>query len=378
MRRTLPFSANTNWAIRSHMILTLDNFYHDQIEWDEKLVSRIVVHPQQSPLCPPGPLYADNSQDSRIVNWHKKATATFDLACYFASNISVSGIGLLWRGNSLITASDLMPPYWKRIVFNNNLSNPYEDIKLPYREIEEPCISAIAYGHDNYGHVLIEMLPRLIAALHLTKNNGIQSRVLLRDDCPEWLREILTQYVGISNIVYFDPKRERILLRRGIFPTYAYLGGGFHPATSSLLDSIDNLPAHQLQRTGHFFLSRTSLQQKSGRRFCENEQDLVDIASREFDVNIVYPETLNWNEQINIFRSAKSVTGLYGSALHAAILADQNLITGIIGLVNAVQTHIAGLRQQRTTYQISGFNLELSYKVPTDKFRRMMDGIVNS
>lgn len=361
------------------MILTRDNFYHDQLEWDEKLVSRIVVHPQQSPLCPRGPLYADNSKDSRIVSWHsKKPTAAFDMACYFVSNISVSGIGLLWKGNSLITTNDLMPPYWKRIVFSNNLSNPQEDIKLPIREIEDPCICAIAYGHDNYGHVLIEMLPRIMAALQLTKNNNIKAKVLLRTDCQEWLREILTKHVEIHDIVYFDPSHERVLLKRGIFPTYSYLGGGFHPATASLLDSISNLPEHKEQREGHFFLSRTSIQQKNGRRFCENEQELVEIANQEFDVSIIYPETLSWHEQIKIFRSAKSVTGLYGSALHAAILADKNLITGIIGLVNAAQTHIAGLRQQRTAYQVSDFNLELFYKVPTDNFRRMLDGIINS
>jgi hypothetical protein len=360
------------------MILTLDNFYHDHMEWDEKLVSRIVVRPQQSPLCPRGPVYADNSQDSRIVSWHSKSKAAFDMACYFASNISVSGIGLLWRGNSLITANDLMPPYWKRIVFNNNLSKPEVDIKLPCRTIEEPCICAIAYGHDNYGHVLIEMLPRLMAALQLTRGNGIRTQVLLRSDCPEWLREILTEYVGVSEIAYFDPARERVLLKRGIFPTYAYLGAGFHPAASEFLDSIGNLPEHNNRREGHFFLSRTSMQKHPGRRFCENEQELVEIADKEFDVNIIYPENLNWYEQIKIFRNAKSVTGLYGSALHAAILADHNLMTGIIGVVNAVQTHIGGLRQQQMAYQINGFKLELSYKVPPDNFRRMMNGLVNS
>lgn len=360
------------------MILTVDNFYHDCMEWDEKLVNRIVVRPEQSPLTPRGPIYTDNSQDNRIISWHSKSKAGFDMACYFAANISVSGIGLLWRGNTLITTNDLMPPYWKRIVFNNNLSKPEEDIKLPCRTIEEPCICAIAYGHDNYGHVLIEMLPRLLAALHLIKGSDIKPHVLLRVDCPKWLIDILTNYVGVKDIIYFDPSRERVLLRRGIFPTYAYLGSGFHPATAALLDNIENLPEHKNVREGHFFLSRKSIQRHPGRRYCENEEELADIAKKEFDVDIIYPENLSWYEQIRFFRSAKSITGLYGSALHAAILADHTLVTGIIGLVNAVQTHIAGLRQQQPAYQIKDFQLELSYKVPTDNFRRMMSGLVNN
>lgn len=363
---------------RSPMILTLDNFYHDHMEWDEKLVSRIVVSPQQSPLCPRGPLHADNSKDSRIISWHSQTKETFDMACYFASGITVSGIGLLWRRETLITTNDLMPPYWRRIVFNNETSKPHEDSKLPSRVIEDPCICAIGWGHNIYGHVLIEMLPRLIAAVQLTRSNGIKAQVLLRSDSPEWLREILTKHISIKEIIYFDPSKEQVLLKRGIFPTYPYFGKGFHPSTSHLLDSIENLPANEAQRTGHYFLSRTLLKNTKGRRFCENEQELIEIATKEFDVNMIYPETLSWHEQIKIFRSAKSVTGLYGSALHSAILADKGLITGVIGLVNAAQTHISGLRQQRTAYQIEGFNLDLSYKVPTENFRRMIHRIVNA
>lgn len=360
------------------MILTLDNLYQDQIDWNQNSVSRVVVYQPQSPLCPRGPLHADNSKDSRIISWHNQSKETFDMACYFASDISVSGIGLLWREQSLITMSDLMPPYWRRIVFTNETSKPHEDISLPCRVIDDPCICALGWGHNIYGHVLIEMLPRLMAALQLTRDNGIKAHVLLRTDSPEWLREILTKYIGLDDIAYFDPSKERVLLKRGIFPTYPYFGKGFHPATADLLDSIGNLPASGDQREGHFFLSRTLLQNTKGRRFCENEQDLVDIARSEFDVDIVYPETLNWYEQVKVFRSAKSVTGLYGSALHTAILADNELITGVVGLVNAAQTHISGLRQQRTAYQVDGFNLDLSYKVPTEGFRRMMHRIVNN
>jgi capsular polysaccharide biosynthesis protein len=144
-----------------------------------------------------------------------------------------------------------------------------------------------------------------------------------------------------------------------------------------LLDSIGSLPANEERREGHYFLSRKLIPNATGRRFCENESDLIEIATKEFDLKIVSPEILSWYEQVKIFRSAKSVTGLYGSALHTAILANEGLITGVIGLVNAVQTHIAGLRQQRTAYQISDFDLDLSYSVPTEKFRRMIDRIVN-
>ncbi len=342
-------------------------------------IHKKVLSPASSPLKPRGPFYADDSMDSRIISWHKPHSNQFALSCYYSGELTVSGIGHIWLGNKLIIEQDLMPPYWRRLVFENSKSVPENEVKLPVREIEEPCISAIGWGFDIYGHFIIEMLPRLLAALKICQADGIKPKILLRSDSASWLKSIIRQYITGDKdcIIFFDPKRERVKLRQGIYPTYPYFGQGFHPMTKDLIDSIPGLPPQETSRKGHYFISRSLVPSVKGRRMCTNEEALIDIAKTEFGIVAVSPETLTWAEQINLFRSAKSVIGLSGSALHTSIFAGEELLIGSIGLVNAVQTHIAGLCQQQMAYQVKGFDLSKAYDVPVEPFKKMIEKIVS-
>lgn len=338
------------------------------------------LYPALTPFEPRGPFYADNPVDKRIVEWHKLSDQKFSLSCYCSSDITVSGIGLLWKDDSLIIDSELMPPYWRRIAFDNVISDPEIDVLLPTRIIDEPCISAIGWGYDIYGHVIIEMIPRLLVGLRVAEIDGVRPKILLRSDAPSWLKDLITSFVGceLGDLVFFNPSVERVKLKAGIFPTYPYFGQGFHPFVQVLLDSMQDLPIHTSKRDGNFFIARSLVPNTKGRRMCINEEVLIDVASSEFGIETIFPEKLAWAEQVKLFRSANSVIGLSGSALHTAIFADRRLIVGTIGLVNAVQTHIASLRQQQMAYQVSGFDLGNSYEVPLEKFRRMADLIVKN
>ena len=342
-------------------------------------VHRKVLSPASAPLKPKGPFYADDSMDSRIIAWHKAHPDQFSLACYYSGDLTVSGIGHLWLGDKLIIEPELMPPYWRRLVFENPKSDPGAEVNLPAREIDDACISAIGWGFDIYGHFIIEMLPRLLSALRLCQADGRKPKILLRSDSASWLKSIIREFLPVEKdcIVFFDPKRERVRLRQGIYPTYPYFGQGFHPMTKDLMDSIPGIPSKTGPKEGHYFISRSLVPNVKGRRMCTNEPTLVEIAKTEFGVIPISPETLSWTEQIKLFRSAKSVTGLSGSALHTSIFAENDLIVGCIGLVNSVQTHIAGLRQQQMAYQIKGFDLNKSYEVPIEAFRRMIGKMVS-
>lgn len=341
---------------------------------------RRTLYPALTPFEPRGPFYADNPLDKRIVEWHKYSDQKFSLSCYCSPDVTVSGIGLLWKENKLIVDSELMPPYWKRIAFDNVVSDPNQDVLLPIRVIDEPCISALGWGYDIYGHVIIEMIPRLLVAMKVAEIEGIRPKVLLRSDAPSWLKGLITSFVGFKSdeLLYFNPKIERVKLNKGFFPTYPYFGRGFHPFVQVLLDSMSGLPTHTPKREGTFFIARSLVPATKGRRMCVNEEILIEVALSEFGIKAVSPESLNWEDQVKLFRTAHSVIGLSGSALHTAIFADRRLVVGTIGLVNAVQTHIASLRQQQMAYQVSGFDLGNSYEVPLEKFRRMADLIVKS
>lgn len=337
------------------------------------------LYPALSPFPPRGPYFADDSKDSRIIEWHKAHSDEFDLSCYYSGDITVSGIGHLWSGDKLILEPSLMPPYWRRLVFDNPKSRPAEEVGLPTRVIVEPCINALGWGFNIYGHVIIEMLPRILTALKLSDADNKPPKVLIRSDSPDWLKGIISSILpyGADSIIEFDPSAERVKLEHGIFPTYPYFGQGFHPYVQDLLNAMPGLPAHNETRHGHYYVARSLVPDVKGRRICTNEANLIRIAQDEYSMIVVSPETMSWAEQIKLFRSAESVVGLSGSGLHTAIFSDSQLVVGTVGLVNAVQTHISSLRRQQIAYQVADFDLGGSYEVPVDKFRRMLERITS-
>lgn len=331
------------------------------------------------PNFPRGPFFADDSEDSRLIGWHKGSNNKFDISYYYSADLLVSGSGLLWHKDCLIASYDLIPRYWRRVIFSNKYSNPLREFDLPVRVIDEPCISAIGWGFDVYGHVLIEMLPRLLAMSEIFRKKKILFKVLIREDMPAWACSMIKICLAINDddIIEFNPLIERVQLKEGYYPTLPYMGEGFHPEVSRLFDGVIENSLNK-KREGNYFISRSLSDLPKSGRICLNEHELSEVAEKEFDFKVIAPEKMIWSSQVSLFRNAESVVGLFGSALHTAIMADSNITIGCVGLINAVQTHIAALRQQRMGYVTKGFSVSREYSVPIDNFRRMLFSIRNA
>jgi len=298
------------------------------------------------------------------------------ISCYFTSDIAVSGNGLLWRDQKVITAPDLMPRYWYYLLSGMpDQSAPETDALLPIRVIKEPCICALGWGSRVYGHILIEMIPRLLLAIRAMADRS-DFTVLLRSDTPPWAIDVAIRQLDIdtSRIRFFDANKERVLLSRGIIPSFL---GYFHPAVQLLIDSKfagTEVPCHQ--RSGLIYLARTSVTGVSRR--ATNEATLMKIAENEFGARVVVPEELPWPEQVNLFQHAEAIVGLYGSALHTALFSGPGLKLGIVGALNTGQSQIANLRNHRIAYQLVGFTPSGDYLVPEDGFRSMLTALMTS
>lgn len=364
----------TVWT--DQVIDALDCVLANEPRWEPHSVLRLEVAPS-APL-PTGvpPIHIDDpnapfvGMPGSIGLWHQPNGLTASaLACFFSDSIVVSASGLLWFGEKVITARELMPQYWRALLSDkSDQSRPRAEFALPIRTIEETCISAIGWGQRVYGHVITEMLPRLVLALEAAKHLDPAPLVLLRSDAPPWVIDICTYIIGDQGrIVFFDGARERVLLRRGIFPSYSCL----HPTMMGLIDSYfpswQNKPGKGLR-----FLLRREV---TTPRFCVNEDRLAAIAETEFGASVFIPEALPWIEQVQLFRTTRTIVGLYGSGLHTALFSGASPLLGIVGAVNNIQSVIARLRRHPLAYQLAGFTPVGRYEVPEDGFRALMRAI---
>jgi len=262
--------------------------------WKADIVFRAELSPPARKATPKPLLYIDDtSLGSSIIAMHDPAIAPGvedAICCYFTSDIVVSGIGLLWLDQKVITAPDLMPGYWHQWLRDvSGQSSVAIDASLPIRVIDEPCICAIGWGGSVYGHILIEMIPRLLVAIRAMANRP-DFTVLLRSDTPSWAIDVAIQQLDIetSRIRFFDANKERVLLSRGIIPACL---GYFHPGVELLIDTnfarIKNSPH---PRSGLVYLPRKS--ETTFSRRATNEAALIAIAENEFGAHIVVPEEL--------------------------------------------------------------------------------------
>jgi hypothetical protein len=295
---------------------------------------------------------------------------------FFSSEISVSGLGSLWIGDVALIHPQLIPEYW-RLKYFSNYSNAAAEVSLLEREIEEPCVCLVAWGWDIYGHFLIEGLPKLLACIELLSQEIPDFKVLVRSDAPRWYLDILNRhFCSEDRLISYDAKSERIRLLRGIYPGYPNQAGFFHPKICGLYHNIKNIPEYSPYSDAKLFITRKFLSPARIRaRLCENEEALHEIAVSEFGYTIYAPEKESWADQVACFRSANTIVGVSGSALHTSILAGPRLKIGCIGAVNRAQFMLASLTGQSFASIADDVDVLKPFSINADEFRIFLSAL---
>ena len=302
------------------------------------------------------------------------------LACYFIRDATVSGNGQVWLGERLVTARDLLPRYMQGLMglggtLNQNMLKAHH---LPERIIDPPTAVLLGHGIHVYGHFLIEMLFRFMQVETALGRRAAGMRYLLDRAAPPWLLRILTEdlRIPVEHLVFFDPRQERVLLRRAVVPTH--VGGeehGFHPMAAELADRAAarlNLPATTTPR--RFFATRLDFSNPASgaKRVCLNEPALIEIARREHGFEPLALQDLPWPQQVAAFRHAEIVVGAFGSALHTAQFSPRGTRMGVIGFGALVQSNISAMRQTDMAYLARDIDIHGAFMIDEQAFRRFL------
>jgi O-antigen biosynthesis protein WbqL len=292
---------------------------------------------------------------AKVTAAHESVVTFPDLAIISVEGAIYGGMGMLRRDGQLCHEHGLLPDYFE--IMTTQMGLDYKPVQrwlrgllsadLQIVDIATPALVAV-HGHWNFGHFLMEILPRLL--------------VLDRDCPPDW--PILMAAVEGSflpgmvrlacpdrPIVTFDPDRQGIrapmlvgcgdlITPRGSLPALQGLYAG-------LRDRLVPLATHDGPVAERVFLSRAGVRK---RRHVIANRPAVEAAAEAAGYLVVRPEDLPWPDQARLFARARIIAGEYGSALHNAIFAPPG--TTIVGLnwINAYQSQIAALMGHRIGY----------------------------
>ena len=244
-----------------------------------------------------------------------------DVLCVPAGIEGVSS-GVYDRGRKLVTAAG----YYRASPDPAPLGSPFTTLDATRFDFADDGFTYLFLGTltAHFGHFILASMARLWA---LRFAPDPRMRFVVLNPAPHdslfetaFLREILGQLgVGADNLVSFSGP---VRIARLIVPSPAIEEHNFsHRVFAQLCNRIGALLTAHLPpapREAPVFLSKARM--GAGVSHLANEAELCErLVSR--GVEIVYPEELDFAEQVRLFRDTAMITGWAGSAMHSAIFA---------------------------------------------------------
>ncbi|MDC7682877.1 glycosyltransferase family 61 protein [Asticcacaulis sp. BYS171W] len=274
------------------------------------------------------------------------------LGCTFYENASVLGFNLTSFEGEFVTdgthISDVGIEWGQRA---NITPDSFRDNT---RTFTRGALNFVGPGHGVYGHWLVDFLPRLELARQALGPNYDNRLIPMPYDTPKWYIALAVKYFGLpeENVVLFDPHTERLTFPDVAYPNHMH-SADYHFNKAAYASFVEKfLDAHDIVPTI-----------ASGRKICISRKHFEGLASGvprlfvgrqtfealaiEKGFEVIYPETLDFAEQIALFASAKCIVGEYGSGLHNSIFSAPGATVGCISMSNSIQCRLAAVRDQK-------------------------------
>ena len=280
---------------------------------------------------------------------HRTNVTIPEIRVYSVIQAKVFGDSHIIRDDLVVSAPDIMPPY-VRYFYNNGLVGVKSGKWPKERVTSGPVYLVTNFNTDQYGHFLLESLPRLFIA-KLLYDDGFRFPILIPSTFPEFARRIATMLHKDFEFLEFEVQRDIILADRVLLPSMCHTDYIFHPCFLEFLRSLASdiiftskkakLPDVSEVNRRRIFISRSRIRAGvSSFRAMQNYDEIETIArSRGFE--IIHPQEMSWTEQVAMFANADFIVGEYGSGLHNALFARPGTCVLSINWLNGVQQHIA-------------------------------------
>ena len=334
------------------------------------------LHPGGSTLPPP-PLFLFGPASRVVTDELYGQFETPAVGCFRLeeAGVGVSGIPLQ-HDIAFTTPSLLHPEHLVRTVVGHMASRP-----VPERHVDGTV--AVIYGpaSENFGHWLIDFLPRLWVLAATGHDIARLSFAMPTDLDPIVIDMLSLLGVAPERFVRHDPMLERLTADVLLVPTGLRLGNRisvlFENATNFWTGRLrDRLTAKPSAVGRRVFLSRGDVRQQ---RVMVNRGQVEKVAE-ERGFAVVSPERLPLADQVALFTGASLIAGEYGSALHGSVFSAPGTVAcGLRGNVrhpSFIQSGIGGALRQHTGYVLGdapGQDVEQRFSIDLDDFERAID-----
>ena len=249
---------------------------------------------------------------------------------------------------SVINNLELLPSYYADVIPRIDAARQNVG-SLRHRHIDESIFVCHTPKYREYGHFLIETLPRLLIAKELYRK-GFELPILIPADRPSYFDQflLLVFYGENLRVVEFDDTTEAVTVKTGCLISAGM--ASFHPLLRNMIDDATAMFAHENLPKKIFIVRqgcRSTIQ--NDYRVLENEEELVNLAESH-GFFILEPQRYTIAEQVAYFRNADFIVGEASSALHNCLFSLDSTSVLSMNYIHNAQTAIAALKRHSIDY----------------------------
>jgi len=177
-------------------------------------------------------------------------------------------------------------------------------------------------NYVNYGHWLVEDLPRLRGYDRYKNATSRTPKLLIKSNPPSWMTQTL-ELLGFSSSDWLEWNQKDAAASRLVIPKLSYIhsiGAEYQPTdrkwvSEQIKSNIDG--TSRSSPPEYIFISRQGQSRRKIVNFAEVEKILKQLG---FD--IIRPEKLDFEQQVQLFSQADIIIGPFGAGLVNMIFAD--------------------------------------------------------
>ena len=271
----------------------------------------------------------------------------------------VGGRGLIRRGQAVLAPPEFWPTWFTDRLFTPAPAGGAED-PAQLAAWQTSCVGALFDDDAHvisldvpvatvvnpsfvYGHVLLEMLPR-VYLLGLARALGLTFPLALPSTAPDWFHGLLRLYVPPTDVVSFDPAAERVTGPSVVAPSMMHFDYIFHPAFMVMAADVKaragvDVTAPPSGR--RLYLSRRRFRETSWTwHGVENEHEIEALLRDEHGFEVLYPEEMSLAEQLSAYHGAAMLVGESGSQMHNSLFAPRGAAVVVMNENNEIQRMI--------------------------------------
>jgi len=299
---------------------------------------------------PPRPIHDEAQIPGDFVAEHYYYPPTSGVVAYAIGGGVLWSSGFVTLGSKYIGLPDCLPGYFNDH-FRPGAPPMYplyggamgrSDVKTI--TLERP-VAVATHPNLGYGHVILEVLPRLWL-LSVLRAFGADIPLALSRTVPEWVKGFVRLFHAEQDIVWYDGASERVRAPSIVLPSMLHTEYNFHPAMNLMVrDLVQRQPPPDAATPKLIYLAQSNFGEEKLENQAETEQAMLGLGFTVVRLAGLRPE-----QQIRLFAGAKVLVAEHGYALYGALFSPPETRVVALNFANHYLSAIARLRGQQIAY----------------------------